>query len=362
MPLMPGMSVANYPPALAISLFYRAVLAVAIALGMILLLARPWLKRNLSAEAEADPFAQAAVRNSLAYWLGGLWTLDGLLQLQPQMATRFIGRFLAPLLQGQPGWVRTIIEAGMHVWQLSPVWFNVGAVLVQLLIGLTLLFSREGAPLRRAALYVSIGWGMVVWACGEAFGSLFSGGGPFVGSPGSVLLYVAAAVLLLLPARLWAEKRLWRGFAYGMAAFFFLMAFLAAWPPNGWWGSAAASWMYNMAHMPQPSVLAGPLAAFAQSYQAHPVGWNAAVVLSAVILGVLWAVRPRGAVVWFTIAWTLFVWYLGQDFGVFGGMGTDPNTGGILLLYALLWRRHLRGTGPVPATQESGGGAMRHSS
>jgi hypothetical protein len=34
--------------------------------------------------------------------LGLLWFLDGLLQMQLLMVTRFIGEFLVPLLSGQP--------------------------------------------------------------------------------------------------------------------------------------------------------------------------------------------------------------------------------------------------------------------
>src|SRR5579875_704199 len=216
MPLMPGMTMAAYPSAVAVALFYRALLASAIFLTLVVLAGRRTLRRQLESEHHAPPDV-ASLRNLLAYWLGALWVLDGFLQMQPEMVTRFIGGFLAPLLHGEPGWVRLVVEGGIRVWSVSPIWFNVGAAIIQLGIGLALLFSHEDAPLRRRALYVSIGWGLLVWCGGEAFGSMFSGGGPLVGSPGSAVLYVLTAALLLLPADRWASRRFWRGLTFGVA-------------------------------------------------------------------------------------------------------------------------------------------------
>jgi hypothetical protein len=359
MPLMPGMSMASYPPAVAISLFYRALLATAIFFALVVLLIRPWLRRRLEGDVNLASPEVAGWRNLLAYWLGALWVLDGFLQMQPEMVTRFIGGFLAPLLGGQPGWVRAVIEGGMRLWSVSPIWFNVGAALIQLGIGVVILFSQDGAPLRRLALWVSIGWGFVVWACGEAFGSLFSGGGPLVGSPGSVLLYVLAAGLLLLPAERWAAPRFWRIMAVGIAAYFLLMAGLAAWPPNGWWTPAGASYLAGMAAMPQPGWLAGMLAAWASAYAHHPALWNGLIVATSALLGLAWLAAPRRAVLWASLIWVFLVWFWGQDFGVLGGMGTDPNTGGILMVYLFLWGSRI---GFVRARAPSGAPeVVRHS-
>lgn len=335
MPMMPGMSMAA-PPSPALNQFYLVLAALAMVFAVSGILARPWLGRLAARRAPDSP--SSAFRNLLAFWLGALWLFDGLLQMQPQMTTRFVGGFLAPLLSGQPGFVRAVIQQGIHLWSLSPVWFNVGAAMIQLLIGITLLFTRDGVPLRRYALYVSLGWGLVVWSVGEGFGSLFAGGGPLSGSPGSVFLYMVAAFLLLLPESTWSQARMWRWLARGIAGNFFLMAVLAALPSNGWWGKSGATFVLNMGQMPQPAFLSHPLLAWAASYAAHPIAWNAAIVASSLILGVVWMLRrPGRGVMWATIAWTVLVWYFGQDFGVMGGMGTDPNTGAILLVFAVLW-------------------------
>lgn len=337
-PLMPGMSMASYPPAIAVSLFYHSLLAVAIFLGVVVFLVRPWLRRVGVPASAPEESKSLRYRKLLAYWLGALWLLDGLMQMQPEMVTRFVGGFLAPLLSGQPAWARAVIAEGIRLWSLSPIWFNVGAAFIQLLIGVVLLFTRDGAPLRRYALYVSIGWGVMVWTVGEAFGSLFNGGGPLDGSPGAVLLYMIAAVLLLLPPKTWDAARLWRWMARGIAANFFLLAVLASWPAFGWWGKTGVSFVQNMGQMPQPALFAQPLLAFAATYGAHPVIWNAIIVGSCLLLGVFWLIRPRSrGVIWATLAWTFLVWFFGQDFGLLGGMGTDPNTGGILMAYIILW-------------------------
>ncbi len=339
MPLMPGMSMVSYPSALAVALFYRACLVAAVVIALGAFAARGWLARMARAEDDASP-AVAPYRNTLALWLGALWTLDAILQAQPEMATRFIGGFLAPLLAGQPAPVADLIRVGMRLWGTSPIWFNVFAAFLQLLIGLAILLSRDGAPLRRLALAASIAWGVAVWCMGEAFGSVFSAGGPLVGSPGSVFLYMAAAALLLLPRSHWeAGGRLWRWLPVGFAAFFALTTLLEALPAAGWWtASGLATYVGGMARMPQPALVAAPLAAWAASLARHPDAWNAAIVAAGLTLLLAWLVRPRSALtLWATVAWTLLVWYFGQDFGVLGGMGTDPNTGAILLVFAVLW-------------------------
>lgn len=348
MPLMPGMTMASYPSIIAEGLFYRACLVVAVVVVLGAVASHRWL-----AQAARSPYAQrpagAAARDTLAYWLGALWVLDGFLQAQPLMATRFVGGFLGPLLNGQPGPVAALIHLGMRVWGVSPIWFNVLATFLQLLVGLALLFGRDGSPLRRAALIVSIAWAAVVWSVGEAFGSLFRGGGALVGSPGSVFVYGVAALLLLQPDRAWQDGRIWRWMAGGFAALFAFDAVLQVLPFEGWWQTGALSaYVLGMAGMPQPFVLAWPLAAWAGLLGANAVGWNLAITAASAALCVAWLVRPGSTYVWWaTIVWIVAFWYLGQDFGVLGGMGTDPNTGAILLAFAIVWGRHVGVLGRV---------------
>jgi len=334
MPLMPGMSMAHYPPAVAIDLFYRALLVVGVGVlalfGVLRLAARG--ARPAEAPARRNPF-----RERLLYALGALWLLDGFLQAQPGMVTRFIGGLLTPLVQGQPGAVAEVVHLGTQLWGLSPIWFNVGATYIQVLIGIMLLFGRRERT-RRIGLWVSIAWGLVVWLVGEGFGGLFVGSGALVGSPGSVLLYALGAVMLL-QGEAWWDTGAWRRLiGIGFALYFALMAFLQIWPPDGWWTAGGlGGWALGMAQMPQPAFIAAILSAWAATLQAQPVVWNAVISLSCVGLAALWLVRPgRRSVLYLTVLWTLLVWFLGQDFGVLGGMGTDPNTGAILLAFEFM--------------------------
>ena len=342
MPLMPGMTMATYPSAVTVGLFYRACLVVAVVGVLAAVAGRSWLRR---AAPGPDGEGVSPYRNALALWLGALWLLDGVLQAQPEMATRFVGGLLAPLLAGQPAPVADVVRFGMRLWEVSPVWFNVLAVFLQIAIGLALLFARDGSRLRRLALATSIAWGLAVWMVGEAFGSLFAGGGVLSGSPGSVFLYILAAALVLLPARHWRTDggAVWRWVPTGFVAFFALAALLQVLPAEGWWAPGSLSaYVSAMAQMPQPALVAAPLGAFAAVLARGAVAWNVAIAASAVVLALGWWRAPaRAATLWATVAWTLLVWYFGQDFGVLGGMGTDPNTGAILLVFVLVLAERL---------------------
>ncbi len=356
---MGGMSTGVHPDGSNVTLFYLALLTAGVALSFLLLAARPWVRRNLTAGTSPDDEA-ARLRNRLSYWLGALWLFDAFLQLQPQMVNRFIGGVLAPLLAGQPPAVHAVVEGGLWLWSLSPLWFNVGAVIIQTVIGLSLLFTQDGAPLRRYALWLSVGWGLLVWGGGEAFGSVFARGGPLVGSPGSAFLYVLGAALLLLPRTAWDHPSFWRRISYAAGAFLVLMALLAAWPPNGWWTRSGSAWVQTMAAMPQPAIAARPLLLAAHSYAAHPVAWNASITAATLLLACGWFFRPGRAVLWASVIWACFMWYVGQDFGVLGGMGTDPNTGGVLLVFLLLWRQHLQASRTKAGSPETAALSLRH--
>ena len=78
----------------------------------------------------------------------------------------------------------------------SAVWIQVG-------IGIWLIVAARG-PLSRLAGLVSVGWGLVVWVFGEAFGGIFAPGLTWLfGAPGAVLIYAVAGALIALPERAW---------------------------------------------------------------------------------------------------------------------------------------------------------------
>ena len=271
--------------------------------------------------------------------LGALWLLDGLLQAQPLMITRFIGGFLAPLIQGQPFFLRDLIDAGIRVWGINPVIWNEFSTWIQIGIGLLLIMGR-GFWIR-FGLWFSLAWGLVVWIGGEAMGSIFSGGSWLGGSPGSVLLYMLLALLLLLPPAFWQSRGIIKSLSWGMAGLWALVAILQAWPASEFWrGQTTAGYILSMANMPQPSIFSAPLYAWANQLTAHPALWNAGLVMVFVLLALLWVIRPHSRVTWWLSAAVTFAsWWLGQDFGVLGGMGTDPNSGVVVLLTLVVYAR-----------------------
>jgi len=360
------MVMTTYPSALAVGLFYRACLVVGVAAVLTAWLGRRHLARWAAPRPLPAGLAEtvaARFQAWLAYGLGFLWLLDGVLQAQPLMVTHFVGGVVLPVLAGQPAILRAVIELGIRVWTVSPMWWNVGAAYLQACIGIALLFGRGDSPLRRAALWTSLGWGLVVWAVGEGFGGVFAGGGPLTGAPGSALLYALGAALALAPLTD-RPARIGTWLRSTFAAYFVLMAALAAWPAAGWWqGAVLGGYIRAMAEMPQPAAIADVLEAAARLASHAPVAVNGAVVASSVVLAGLWVALPRARGTWLgTLVWTLAVWLFGQDFGVLGGMGTDPNTGGIVLVFVVLWARYggqLAGAAQAssPETAHPGGSA-----
>ena len=123
-------------------------------------------------------------------------------------------------------------------------------------IGVFLLVAPRGYW-SRAAGAVGVGWGLVVWVFGEAFGGIFGHGSSWLfGSPGGVLFYVVAGALVALPETSWESARLGKGLLRGMGVFFVGMGILQAWPGRGSWSGgehrSAASWHPH--HHGQPDV------------------------------------------------------------------------------------------------------------
>ena len=158
------------------------------------------------------------------------------------------------------------------------------------------------------------------------------------GAPGAVLLYCFAGVLVALPEAAWAGPRLGRVVLRVMGAFFVGMALLQAWPGRGFWQGQPrpnavpgqlTGMAQQMAQTPQPGLLSGWVAAFGRFDAAHGWAVNLFVVLALAGIGATFlSAQPRWARVG-VIAGTVLcaaTWVLVQDFGFFGGIGTDPNS------------------------------------
>ena len=252
--------------------------------------------------------------------------------------------------------MRSIVDWGTASWTFHPVQAAAAAVWIQLGIGVWMLAVRRGRWSQAAAL-AGVAWGLVVWVFGEAFGNVFAPGLSFLtGAPGAALLYVVAGALIALPARAWASARLGRWLLAGSGVFLVGMAVLQAWPGRGFWsgGSPLAGMVGEMSGTSQPRPLASLVESFGRIVAAHGFAVNlvAVIVLAAAGLGLLSA-RPRlvRPALLATVALCAVDWVLVQDTGVFGGLGTDPNSmipAALLIIAACLaWTANC--AAPVPA-------------
>src|SRR6266480_49695 len=91
------------------------------------------------------------------------------------------------------------------------------AVWIQVGIGIWMLAAPRGGWSRLAGL-ASVGWGLVVWVFGEAFGGVFAPGLTWLfGAPGAAATYVVAGALIALPERMWRDAGSGRPFCPGWA-------------------------------------------------------------------------------------------------------------------------------------------------
>jgi cytochrome oxidase Cu insertion factor (SCO1/SenC/PrrC family) len=292
----------------------------------------------------AGPEPEPAWRQVLRIGFGLLWLFDGLLQAQPGMAVGLPSQVIEPSATSSPPWVQHLINWAGTAWSYHPVQAGAAAVWIQVGIGLWLLLAARG-PLSRLAGLAGAGWGLIIWVFGAAFGGVFAPGLSWLtGAPGAAALYVVAGVLVALPARYARGPRFGRLLAGGTGLFLLGMAVLQAWPGRGFWqGSlrgqpgSLTSMIQSMATTSQPAALARLAAGSGNFVRAHGFAVNLFAVAALAVLGAGFAVaaasrKPwlrqrliRGSVIALA-AFCLAVWVLVQDFGFFGGLGTDPNS------------------------------------
>ena len=308
--------------------------------------AREWLRPARAAgPAEAEP----AWRKLLRFGFGIIWIVDGLLQAQPAMPAGMPSQVIEPTAASSPGWVQHIVNWAGTTWSYHPIEAGASVVWIQIGIGAWLIAAPRG-PWSRLAGVASVAWGLVVWVFGESFGGIFAPGLTWLfGAPGAVLFYCAAGLLIALPERSWAGPRLGRTILGVLGAFFLGMALLQAWPGRGFWQGTLhgqpgtlTSMVGSMAGTPQPSVFAGWVRGFGSFTAAHGFAVNlfAVIALTAIGAGLVTAAASRGpgwlprATLIVLIVVGLADWVLIEDFGFFGGLGTDPNSMIPLILVA----------------------------
>lgn len=261
--------------------------------------------------------------------LGGLWLLDGALQLQPYMLGKgFAFGIIAPSGVGQPGPVSAAVHLSAQVIATHPVLTDVVFALVQLGIGLGLLWPRTVRP----ALAISVAWAGGVWLVGEGLGGLLTGQANLLdGAPGAALLYAVLAVAAwprreTAPA-VWLPK-VWAVLWVGLAGLQLLPGQLSG-------RALAADLTANTSAVPRVVALAMRGLAGLADHHPIPVGATLACAELAIGLAALRSGKPRGIAVLGGAGLALFIWVFAEGFGGLAtGQATDPNSGPLLILVA----------------------------
>jgi cytochrome oxidase Cu insertion factor (SCO1/SenC/PrrC family) len=334
------------------ALLHQGIIALLIfgLLGLAWITVRAWWPAAAQGDGQTGPGSSPAAalpepawRQVLRVGFGLLWVVDGILQAQPKMAIGLPSQVIQPSAASSPHWVQQVVNWAGTTWSYHPMQAGAAAVWIQVGIGIWMLAAPRGSWSRLAGL-AGVGWGLVVWVFGESFGGVFAPGLTWLfGAPGAVLIYVVAGALIALPERLWHDPRLGQAILAGTGLFLIVMAVLQAWPGRGFWQGIShgqpgtlAGMTRDMAQTPQPGWLSAWVKAFTGFDEAHGFAVNLFSVVALALIGTAFLtgrrrlVRP--AVAAFTVL-CLADWALIEDFGFFGGLGTDPNS---MIPFALL--------------------------
>jgi len=292
----------------------------------------------------------------LAVGVGALWILDGLLQFLPNMGINSMA-MVEMTGWGQPMWLVNVVDGVLNFLYFHHLTeaFDLTLAFGQLGVGLLIVLGGDTAW-RRAGLWLSIPAALTVWFLGEWLGGLvtfWSGGLTYLdGGPGAVTLYALVAVLLLTSGR-GAARRLTDRLRTAVGAVWLVGAIAQAVPANWAPGAVTGVFADNEVTM-RLGWWDWPIRVAMHLTRVHPVFWNG--IFTLVMAGLAAAIWLRRDPPWlYALAgvWTLFLWWVGENFGaVFGGASTDPNTGpplALLLLPLFLVAMDRRRTVPLAA-------------
>jgi hypothetical protein len=243
----------------------------------------------------------------------------------------FATQVIAPVGQGQPGfvsvpvhWVATVIAAHPAAW-------NVPFAAIQLLLGAGLLVRSTA----RVALLASIAWALGVWYFGEGLSGMASGQASMItGAPGSALLYAVLAVAAWPRADATREAPApWLRVAWAVV---WISGAILQLLPKQDSGRAVAS-AITAATGSGPAWLIHVTAAAGDWATHHGLATIVVLVAAQLVIGVgalLPATRVPAVVL--GLALTLDFWVLGQHLGMlYSGQATDPNTAAPLALMGI---------------------------
>jgi hypothetical protein len=303
-----------------------------------------------SAMAWAQAYFASDTPRAIQTVLGLLWLLDGGLQFQSFMYSHGFIHSLTGTTTGQPSWLRDSMIWAAHIMQSSQIAWNTLFALIQLLIGLGLLYRRT----TKTAIVLSCAWALGVWWFAEGFGMLFiTMAMPLTGAPGAVILYPLIGLLV------------WPGGRPGglLGAPGARTAWLCLWIVTAWlWLGAPSSSANGITAAINAAPSGMSWLSTVQDWAAHTAQGNG-LPIALVLAGLSAAIGVTVAVNWrartflaLAIVLNLAYWALGQGFGgIFQGGATDPSTG--LLFVLLTWTmytldRHT-GSPPIVRTAES---------
>jgi cytochrome oxidase Cu insertion factor (SCO1/SenC/PrrC family) len=287
-----------------------------------------------ASSSSPEPTARRFLRISF----GLLWIFDGVLQGQASMPLGMVPQVVQPTALASPSWVQHLVDSGTKIWTYHPVSAAAATVWIQVGVGLWLLAAPRGNWSRLGGV-ASVAWGALVWVFGESFGGIFAPGASWLfGAPGAVVFYCIAGILIALPDTWWRSGRLGRWILAATGVFFFGMAVLQAWPGRGFWqgqktpdqtaGNLTAM-AQQMARTRQPHLISSLVTDFASFDAGHGWAVNLVVVVWLAAVGAAFLSGRSRIIRAGVIAGVLLCvadWVLVQDFGFFGGVGTDPNS------------------------------------
>ena len=311
--------------------------------GMIIVTMVLYLFRETKSEGEKYGPALTFLKMAL----GTLWLIDGILQLQPEMPYVFLPYVIIPVMGSTNGAIYNIVLFGVNIWSLHPVIFNAMAAVTQLFIGIGLLIklNKTGNVL---VLMVSAAWSLIIWIFGEGFGGIFQAGSSFLsGVPGSALVYFIISIYMLLIIAGFELKWVIPVF---MAAVFSISFILQVLPASQFWSGYSLSRIpYNSIFLYQPRFLSNSFLYFTNTFIYYDFYWNLFFSIYFAVCAITWLYRPFYAAI-LTIPITLFSWWVGQDFGIISGYGTDPNSGiplFIICVFILIYAAHSKSYFPL---------------
>ena len=250
-----------------------------------------------------------------------------------------------------------------HLVSVQPALADSVFAAMQILIGIGLLVRETVKP----ALVLSFVWALGVWALGEGFGMLFTGAAsPLTGAPGAALLYVAIGVLVwprtagpAVSGPAAAEgplgerggKAIWAVVWSGMGILWLLPANRAGGSISGAISARSRAsrggWPTCSCRSPTPSATGGGSVAVVCGVLSFVIGLGPLLSRHTTVFLVAGA------------ALALDYWVFGEAFGgVFTGLGTDPNTGPLLVLLALAVYPNRAWAGSRAGVSSRAGGGM----